>query len=397
MLRHSLYVIQNNTQYKMKVTHKHLTLKLKTILLLFMVLCYTNASATNNSLSYKLGGALRFGYKKASWNSEHNKNGGNFLYDVFRLNLDAKYKHLGLFLDYRFYSSASGGSMLKHGYMTYDLADKHTFQVGLIPVSHGIMPVGSNSFLLNMNYLFGLEDDADMGAGYVYDDGKWRIDATFFKNADWINSGEVSASRYGFDVGGTDKEENQMNVYLHRRWGNSVKQEVGVCGAYGGLHNIKENMMGSRYSYALHYTLDYNNWNLKAQFSHYNMRPYRKEGEPTNHIIMTGLGGSHKIASKADVYLASLSYKIPINKGIIDEICLFNDFNVIKKRIEGAKNSYQNILGMVITAGNIITYIDWAWAKNNPDFGKNSEEGFVKGSKNSKWDNLIYINFGYYF
>lgn len=381
----------------MKTTHTHQTVRLRSFILLFIALFYTNATATNNSLSYKLGGALRFGYKKASWSSEHNKNGGNFLYDVFRLNLDAKYNRLGLCMDYRFYSSASGGNMLKHGYMTYDLANKHTFQVGLIPVSHGIMPVGSNSFLLNMNYLIGLEDDADMGAGYVYDDGKWRVDATFFKNADWINSGEVSASRYGFDVGGADKEENQMNVYLHRRWGNSVKQEIGISGAYGGLLNIKENMMGNRYAYSLHYTLGYNNWNLKTQFSHYNMRPYRKEGESTEHIIMTALGGSHKIASKADVYMASISYTIPVKKGFIDEICIFNDFNMIKKKIAGANNSYQNISGMVITAGYTVTYIDWAWAKNNPDFGQDNAEGFVKGKSNGKWDNLIYVNFGYYF
>lgn len=63
----------------------------------------------------KIGGALRFNYNYSDWKAGCRKRGGDFGFDVFRLNVDASYHKFQLSADYRFYPSSSGGGMLRQG------------------------------------------------------------------------------------------------------------------------------------------------------------------------------------------------------------------------------------------------------------------------------------------
>ena len=45
----------------------------------------------------KIGGALRFNYNLSSWKEGQKKRGGDFGYDMFRINAEAAYK--GIFLN----------------------------------------------------------------------------------------------------------------------------------------------------------------------------------------------------------------------------------------------------------------------------------------------------------
>ena len=111
----------------------------------------------------KIGGALRFNYNYSDWKPENRNRGGEFDFDVFRLNVNASYKKFDLAADYRFYPSSSGGRMLREGWIGYRFSDSHRLQIGLTTVPFGILPYTGNNYFFNLNYYAGLEDDADMG------------------------------------------------------------------------------------------------------------------------------------------------------------------------------------------------------------------------------------------
>lgn len=115
----------------------------------------------------KIGGALRFNYNYSDWKAGCRKRGGDFGFDVFRLNVDASYHKFQLSADYRFYPSSSGGGMLRQGWLGYQFDKNNQLQMGLTTVPFGILPYTSNSYFFNLQYYVGLEDDADMGLKYM--------------------------------------------------------------------------------------------------------------------------------------------------------------------------------------------------------------------------------------
>ena len=58
-------------------------------------------------------------YNYSDWKPENRKRGGEFDFDVFRLNVNASYKKFDLAADYRFYPASSGGGMLREGWIGY--------------------------------------------------------------------------------------------------------------------------------------------------------------------------------------------------------------------------------------------------------------------------------------
>ena len=93
--------------------------KEKLLLPLFFILaiCFALPAVAQDKPELKLGGALRFNYNYSDWKPSNRKRGGDFGFDVFRLNVDAAYKKLTLAAEYRFYASSSGGGMLKSGWV----------------------------------------------------------------------------------------------------------------------------------------------------------------------------------------------------------------------------------------------------------------------------------------
>lgn len=365
----------------------------------FFIFCFQIKGGAQDKPQVKLGGALRFNYNYSDWNSNNRKRGGDLGYDVLRLDVDASYKRLSLDLDYRFYPSSSGGGMLKHGFIGYDFNDHHNLKFGLAPVPFGLKPYTSNSYFFNINYYLGFEDDADLGVSYHYQDKHWGASLAFFKNADVLDfsSGrEASPDRYGYDVGGRNKETNQLNGQVTYQFGTTWKQQLGVSGQLGGLYNLDTQEMGTSAAWALHYMVDYKHWNLKAQYTGYKMKPRNKVGESRESVAMIAYGLDYQMASEANTYSIALAYKIPINKGILDEICLYNDFSMMQKQTDGFNDSYQNVTGAMLTMGPIYTYVDWVAGKNQPWFGADWNTAFAEGI-DSKWHTRVNVNVGYYF
>ena len=347
----------------------------------------------------KIGGALRFNYNYSDWKPSNRKRGGDFGYDVFRLNVDASFRKFLLSTDYRFYPSSSGGGMLKHGWLGYQFNKNHLLQVGLVTVPFGILPYTANSYFFNIQYYVGLEDDADMGLKYIFRNRQWEVQAAFFKNSgltDFGESSKLTADRYSYDIADGHKEENQGNIQAVYRWGNKWQHQIGASALAGGVYNLTTRSMGYRWATALHYVLNYQRWNLKVQYGTYDIHLADESEESRNQVTMAAFGATYKVASKADVCSAALAYHIPIRKRFMDEICLYNDFSLLRKRIEGYSNSFQNVTGCSLAMGPVFVYIDYAIGHNHAWIGSDWDGAFAQGLEN-KTNVRFNINMGYYF
>lgn len=94
----------------------------------------------------KLGGALRFNYNLSTWKEDQLERGGDFGFDMFRINAESAYKGIKLNAEFRYYSQAFGGAFLKQGWFQYDFSDKSQLQVGLNQVPFGIQQYNSNNW-----------------------------------------------------------------------------------------------------------------------------------------------------------------------------------------------------------------------------------------------------------
>lgn len=355
----------------------------------------------------QIGGALRFNYNLSSWKDGQKSRGGDFGYDVFRVNAKAKYKGLKLNAEYRFYSEGFGGAMLKQGWIGYDFSPENNFQIGLTQVPFGITQYNSHSWFFSMNYYVGLEDDHDMGLKYTHNSEKWMYAIAFFKNAEELNFGsnsDVSDSRYSYDVSSSsdglyrNKEVNQLNLQLVRKISTAkALHKVGASALYGGVYNLDTENTGDHYALAAHYELSSGHWDFKAQVSKYKYNTENPTGQTNDVIAMTAYGYPYLVASEANTYTLGLAYTVPVEWGPISSLQFYNDFGMLDKKLDEYEDSFMNVTGVLISAGNIYTYVDAAHGKNQPWLGPVWTDALAAGTADADWEMRFNINIGYYF
>lgn len=372
--------------------------------LLFVIfclfLCWTvSAQELKKRPKVHIGGALRFNYNYSDWNKGHRDRGGDFGYDLFMLHPQVAYKGFILEADARFYSTAFGGFMLKYGWIGYRFSENDRLEVGLTKVPFGLQTATSNNFFLQIPYYVGLEDDADMGIKYLHADEKWEYAAAFFKNADELLFGaknETSDDRYGYDIAGRNKEINQWNAQVIRKFGTSSRQKAGISGQFGQLYNLDTRHNGVRFAFALHYVLDWRRWNLKAQVCTYANYPKDAAGEDRSLVSMTAYGASYLVAAKGTVYTLSFSHNFPIHSKWLQSILMYHDFGLLQKWDSRFKNSSQNVSGLLLAMGPVLTYIDYAMGRHHAWLGPDWD-AFGPGTGSNSWHSRFNINIGYYF
>ncbi|RXG13326.1 hypothetical protein DSM03_104100 [Leeuwenhoekiella aestuarii] len=348
----------------------------------------------------KLGGALRFNYVYSSWKEEQKTKGGEFGYDMFRINAKASYKNVFLNAEYRLYSEAFGGGFLKQGWIGYKFNEKDELHVGLVYVPFGIKQYNSHNWFFNITYYVGLEDDHDMGLKYVHTGDKWDYALAFLKNAEELNFGggvENSSNRYSYDIVGRNKETNQFNGKVVRKWGEDLKHRIGFSWQFGSLYNIDTNKNGSHYALTLHYEMNWKSWNLKTEAITVSHAPENAPGESNEIIKMGAYGTPYEVAARFDMYTAAVSKKISVNWGPISQIEVYNDFGYMQKKEKEFTDSFQNVTGLLVTAGQVYTYIDYAAGYNHSWLGGNFVDDFSTGNPDAKWEARFNINIGYYF
>ena len=385
---------------------------MKYLLLLILLILQAGFSFAQDKPDLHVGGALRFNYNLSSWKEGQKARGGDFGYDFFRVNVKAAYKGLMLNTEYRHYSNSFGGGMLKQGWVAYDFNEKAGLQAGLSQVPFGITQYNSNNWFFNMTYYLGLEDDHDMGIKYSFTGEKWEYRLAFFKNAEELAFGsfsDASDSRYSYDVSSIDadgdgnlnfrnKEVNQFNGKLAFKWGqNGAGHKTGLSLQYGGLYNLSTGRTGYHYAYAFHYELTSGRINLRAQLAGYGYEPESPPGERRDMVSMTAYGAPYLIAAQAGVYTLCLSYSLPVDMGPVSNLLFYNDFGFLDKKASGFADSFMNVTGMLISAGNVFTYIDAAAGKNHPWLGPEWTNALAGGNTGAEWHLRFNINLGYYF
>jgi len=361
-----------------------------------------------NDFETTFNGTVRFNYSLSSWDEDQMNKGGEMKFEVFYLNLKARYKELSIHTEYRFYSKANGGPMLKNAYFQYLLKQNHTFQFGLMQVPFG-NTINSNSFYFSLAYYIGLEGDDDTGVKYTYNNEHFEIDGAFFKNADLdFGSGlPTDPSRYGVDVGGQNQETNQFNGRFIWKVGEYSKSRLGVSGMYSGLYNIYTKEMGSRYAVAAHYQLELGNWMLRAQWANYGFDPKNlavegivsgQEEEVPGTVTVAAYGALFRIADKGNLYTTSLRYDIPLkNREILNSMNIYGEFNYLDKTEKKFANSQMHILGVNLNIWKVSIYAEYILGKNHPFLGNNWTNALGAGSPDAKWNQRLNINFGLYF
>ncbi|MFA8435046.1 MAG: hypothetical protein ACEPOZ_11065 [Marinifilaceae bacterium] len=381
----------------------------KNFKLLALTLFITTNTYGQISKHLDLGGALRFNYRYKAWDENSKEVGGDAVLDVFRINAKATYSKLFLDAEYRFYPSDFGGGMLHHGFIGYKFDEKTQLQLGVNQVPFGILPFASHSWFFNLPYYVGLEDDYDTGIKFVHQNKNWDFALAWYKNAEggrsWntFSNGEsgygVDPARYSYDLAGDMEETGQGNARVAYKFNT---HEVGFSGQYGRFLNHATGKKQSHYALAAHYHgkfLAQKQLDVKLEAVQ-----YKYNGLDQKEITMAAYNYTYDIATEAAIFSGGLAYTIPVEWGPIESVQFYENYNYMLKQESNMNDSQMNVVGMLITAGPIYTYVDYASGKNHDwlgpwgAFGEEANRyGLGQGAKNPEWHSWFNINIGYYF
>lgn len=368
--------------------------------LAILMFLLTLAVKAQDKPELKIGGALRFNYNLSSWKEGQKKRGGDFGYDMFRINAVAAYKEVFLNAEYRLYSQGFGGGFLKQGWVGYNFNEEDQIHIGLTQVPFGIQQYNSHNWFFNLSYYVGMEDDHDMGVKYLHTGEKFEYQLAFFKNAEELrfgNNTETSPNRYSYDITGRNKEVNQFNGKLIYKFGEAATTRLGFSMQYGGLYNLDTEEMGEHAAFAAHYEITHGTWNGKAQFIAASHNPENAEGTPRDAVTMAAYGTPYEVASDFNMYSLAISKNVGVAWGPVTNLQFYNDFAYMQKKASGFTDSYMNVTGILVSAGSVYTYFDYAAGYNHSWLGGNFIDDFSKGNPNAKWEARFNINIGYYF
>ncbi|KKO43988.1 hypothetical protein WG68_18015 [Arsukibacterium ikkense] len=349
----------------------------------------------------KLGGAIRTNYSHTSYSDGNKDRGGDFAFDIFRLNLHGSIGDILLNAEIRFFDYMTA---VKYAYVGYQLTDDWQVQAGITQVPFGNWPYNSHNWFFSTNYYIGLEDDHDLGILFKRQlSDNWQLDLGFFKNDELGGvDGYVGsrADRYSYDVVGFrlpgdgiyDDPTQPLGEYntFSGRFGYHVTQgelttELGISALAGSLHN-GQTKAGDYNAWALHSNSHYHNWNLQLQYSQYQ---YNITG--VDRMAVGAYAFYDSIASEASSATVNLAYSLPVQWGPVSGLQFYNNYGLVYDKSDGSRDTMMNVTGVSVAAGGLFTYFDLVHAKNQPFVG-----GSASGDS-SETERRFNINIGYYF
>lgn len=391
-----------------------------------------------------IGGAVRTNTMYTIYEGETaplpTENRAGLFWDSFRLEVEGSTRGIGFTFEYRFYPGFNS-HFLKKGFLNYDFNEHHRLEAGIAQVPFGMLPILGNSWWFQLPYYVGLEDDWDTGLKYRYTKGSWTFHAAYFLMAEprgvsEPDYGSFMSARYSYDIIPTDgnngnKERNQGNLRIEYA---SNKFKIGLSGQAGEIYNSLTDRSGGAFASALHAGYAFTeNMNLKFQATHYTHQNVTTDsGMAVDYVNMGAYGfGTYQVASTASIVSLGLSYNWDVDWGPIESITFYEDYSYMHKQGEVSinnspwayENSHHNVLGFLVTAGNIYAYFDIASGINQPwlsnAFGGsalsagrgvdaailpgediNADEPGIQGNaidRNPPINTRFNINIGYYF
>ncbi|MCC5854683.1 MAG: carbohydrate porin [Idiomarina sp.] len=349
-----------------------------------------------------LGGAVRFQYVLADYDSGQKSRGGDLGFDIFRLDFNGRMGDVILSAQYRWFEYMDA---FRHAYFGYHFTEEWQGQAGIVIQPFGVMPYNSHSYFFNSTFYVGLEDNPGAGIRFLRRSEHWDLDFAFILNDELGGStGFVRslADRYNYDVVGIRLpgegiyddplqlagENNTFMTRVARKWhfDETRMLELGVSAQIGDFHD-GEQSVGDRRNYGVHAVYNTGPWEFHAQYATYD---YKLDIENIG-VVLGAYAYFDTIPTSADIYTGNIAYNLPVSLGPISHLTFYNNYSLITNKRGLNDDTTMNVLGVAVTAGGMYTYIDLVTAKNQPFIGGTiGEDG---GSTNTRFN----INFGYYF
>ncbi len=379
---------------------------------LFLFITFQGQAQQENN--FKVGGAVRFNIFAKSW--VDGKTQPEFTWDTWRLNVDGSQGGIDFSFEYRFYPTF-GTHFIHHGWLGYGLTDDLYMKLGVVQVPFGITKYASHSWWFQGQYYFGLEDDYDTGIKFDYK-GIDKLDLSFayFRQAEpegptaggEVTYGNAGPGRYSYDItpgfGGIDNDQvdahirelNQFN--LRAAYHFTEKLEFGASAQVGGIYNSVLDESETSTAFALHLVADWGKgWNFKGSFINYNYKAKSDDGRLLDIVQMGAYGTPYDVAAKANAYAVGIAKSFDVDLGPVKNIQAYVDYTYMDKTNDDYADVHHLIPGILISAGPVYTYIDYAMGKNQPWLTANFGEGMGVGDADADWQKRFNINIGYYF
>jgi hypothetical protein len=348
-----------------------------------------------------IGGAIRSNYNYTSYSEGNKDRGGDFDFDIFRINVRGEIGDVSLNGEIRFFDYMRA---IKYAYVGYQFSQNWEVQAGITKVPFGNSPYNSQNYFFSTNYYLGLEDDFDLGVVFkrsVADN--WQLDLAFFKNDELGGvDGYVDnrSDRYSYDIVGSrapgdgiyDEPTQPLGEYntfsgrlaYHFEQGE-LSTEVGISALSAGIHD-GDRRVGDYQAWALHTNSQYQNWHLQLQHSEYSY-----DIAQVDRIAVGAYSFYDSIAAEATSSTANLAYDLAVNFGPVTGLQFYNNYGIVYDKSDSSADTVMNVTGVSVAAGGLFTYFDWVHAKNQPFVG-----GSAAGDS-SEYEQRFNINIGYYF
>ena len=364
------------------------------LLIAFLLVIYIPLNAQNESSKdyLKLGGAFRYTYMNNSWNKAHDDTGGKLVFDTFILNAKGRIKSIEFSVESRYYAESFGGFMLRNGYVALPLLDNLKLKLGMPRTPFGILPFTGNSFMFNIPYYLGFEDDADLGFLLEYKLKNFDFQFNFAKNSEDVFSSKNN--RYAYDISGDNEELNQFTLRGVYKFGNKFDSEIGCSLQYGQIYNTVNRKKTYKYAFAIHSVIKYRKWDIKAQTLVYRFSSNNVSN--VDYITLGAFAADYKLVKRGVSSSLSIGYSLNINHKLLNDIKFYNDFSTLNKLIGNSKDTYMNVTGCMLHTGPIYVLIDYVLARNHPWIGNNYSNALYSGNEKS-WNRRFNINLGIYF
>ena len=163
------------------------------------------------------------------------------------------------------------------------------------------------------------------------------------------------------------------------------------------MYNSTTKDNGDHWAAAVHANGHYGRFNVMFEALGYAFRPENPVEQDDDIIVMGAYDAPYKVAAEGAVALLNVGYTLPVDRGPLESIMFYNNYSYLAKRESRFEDSQQNVLVMLLSAGHLLTYVDFAAGKNQPWLGPNYGSALAEGSPAADWELRFNINIGYYY
>lgn len=378
-----------------------------------IVLSSLIASSVIAESTIDIGGAVRLNYAIKDYDEKQKDKLGDFDFELFRLDVNAKSGDWYLDAQYRWYPGF-GFDTVHHALVGFNVDASNQVEVGIHQVPFGIEGFASHGFWFSGAFYLGYEDDYDAGIKWKHKGGDYRIDTAFYLSSE-LSSGQFK--RYSFDVaseGSTDsngnhlknsnyfgggdgsaqnEEAGQFNIRFVKDFGSDTS--IGASLEYGRIYNNANNEDANHRAIALHATHNMGPWNFQLELIDYAYDDDVNIGTDDGTIAISGFDYASDIAAEGRIATFNVAHKFETNTRLADSVTCYNDFSHIQGTAKGAgdEESIQNALGCMVAKGSIYTYVDVISGKNMYFIGGKG----IGVQDRHDWNTRLNINIGWYF